>query len=130
MWEVSVQPAPSRNAADSWTRFPSSRITDLRSASTHTLASCGRKSRMASPMASCRDPRSIRPSACAFSSDAELTQREVMQLRGRPEPAPLARSQAVLFILEVSDRDLRRTTEIECDGRNWLRWLRGLHLRP
>src|SRR6266404_9673362 len=60
------------SAVDSWMRFPSSRTTDLPSASTLMQASCGRKWRMVSQTASCRDPRSIPPSACASSSEAGL----------------------------------------------------------
>src|SRR5882757_807975 len=62
------------NAADSWMRFPSLLITGLRSASTLMQVSCGRKYRMVWQAASCRDPRSIRPLACASSSETELIQ--------------------------------------------------------
>src|SRR6266850_5503560 len=84
MWEVFAQPAPLRHAADSWTRFPWSRITDLRSASTPMPASCGRKCRMVLQTASCRDPRSIRPLACASSSEEKLGQYNASQLRAGP----------------------------------------------
>ena len=50
-------------------RFLSSSITDLRSSSTPMQASCGDKCRTAWQAAFCRDPRSIRPLACASSSE-------------------------------------------------------------
>src|SRR6266576_3188052 len=62
-------------------RFPSSRTTDLRSASTPMLASCGRKCRMVLQTASCRGPRLIRLLACASSSEAKLGQYNASQLR-------------------------------------------------
>lgn len=63
-----------RNAADNWMRFPSSPITNLRSGSMLMQASCGDKCRTVSQAASYIGPRSIRPWACASSSEPGLIQ--------------------------------------------------------
>src|SRR6185436_15938898 len=115
-------------------RLLSSPTTDLQNASMPMQASCGHKSRMVSPMASCRDPRSILPSACASSSEAKLVQlHATKQEADRVDPPVLSEpSMPVQLGRLQSSCHLAicvRLREIECERRNRVRMVYRAHLR-